>query len=224
MPRSGTTLIEQIISSHSDVTGAGELKYVSQYGANLALGSKAINTASLSEFRKKYLSELSKVSNGKRFATDKMPQNFRFIPLICAAFPEAKIIHVQRNAAATCWSNYKQYFSSKGLGYSYDLQDVVSYYRLYSDLMDLWQSEYGDRIYNLDYEKLTTNQKTETKRLIEYLELNWEKKCLLPHTNKRSVRTSSQQQVRQKVYQGSSEVWQKYEPLLDGAFDSLLSS
>ena len=223
MPRSGTTLIEQIVSSHSDVTGAGELEYVSQYGANLALGSKAINTASLSEFRKKYLSELSRVSNGKRFATDKMPQNFRFIPLICAAFPEAKIIHVQRNAAATCWSNYKQYFPSKGLGYSYDLQDVVSYYRLYSDLMDLWQSEYGNRIYNLDYEKLTTNQKTETKKLIKYLELDWEKTCLLPHTNKRSVRTSSQQQVRQKVYQGSSEVWQKYKLFLDGAFDSLLS-
>ena len=120
MPRSGTTLVEQIISSHSEVFGAGELKYVRQFGLNLSLDPKAINTTSVSEFRESYLSELSKRSNGKQFVTDKMPQNFLFIPLICAAFPEAKIIHVQRNPAATCWSNFKQYFVSNSLRNCYD--------------------------------------------------------------------------------------------------------
>ena len=98
-----------------------------------------------------------------------MPQNFSFISLICAAFPEAKIIHVERSAAATCWSNYKQYFRAKGLGYCYDLKDVVDYYRLYIDLMEFWQSQYNNRIYNLNYEELTTNQENETKNLIKHL-------------------------------------------------------
>ena len=221
MARSGTTLVEQIISSHSEVHGAGELDYVSKFSFKITNEPAAINTAALSDFRNKYLYELLKLSDGKQFITDKMPQNFRFIPLICAAFPEAKIIHLQRDAIATCWSNFKQYFASKDLGYCYDLSDVVEYYELYRDLMKLWQSHYGDRIYNLNYERLTTNQETETRKLIEYLELNWEKACMSPHKNKRRVKTASQQQVRQKVYKGSSEAWRKYEPFLNGAFDSL---
>ena len=223
MPRSGTTLVEQIISSHSEVLGAGELNHVSQLGLNLSVDPKAINTAAISKFRTMYLSELSKVSDGKLFVTDKMPGNFRFIPLICAAFPEAKIVHVERNAIATCWSNFKQYFISTSLGYCYDLMDVVEYYNLYKDLIVLWQSQYGDKIYNLSYENLTTDQENQTRKLIKHLELSWEEACLSPHKNKRSVRTASQQQVRQKVYKGSSEAWRKYEPYLNGAFDSLKS-
>ena len=102
-----------------------------------------------------------------------MPHNFRFIPLIYTAFPEAKIVHVQRDPIATCWSNYKHYFAQSGLDTVSDLQDVVSYYELYKDLMKLWQSNYGDRIYNLNYETLTTNQEKETRQLIEHLNLNW---------------------------------------------------
>jgi hypothetical protein len=153
-----------------------------------------------------------------------MPQNFYFVPLICAAFPKAKIVHVQRNAAATCWSNFKQYFEIHGLGYCYDLKDLVAYYHLYKDLMKLWQSKYSDRIYNLNYESLTTDQENQTRELIKHLNLVWEEACLSPHQNKRSVRTASQQQVRQKVYTGSSEAWHKYEPYLNGAFDSLKST
>ena len=221
MPRSGTTLVEQIISSHSKVNGAGELNYVEQYVSKLSLNLTSSTTLALSDFRKKYLFELSKVSNGKSIVTDKMPQNFLFIPLICAALPEAKIVHVQRDAAATCWSNYKQYFTSKILGYCYDLTDVVEYYNLYKDLMSIWQSEYSDRIYNLNYETLTTDQENQSRKLIKYLELNWEKACLSPEKNKRSIRTASQLQVRKKVYKGSSNAWYKYKPYLRGAFDSL---
>ena len=223
MPRSGTTLVEQIVSSHSKVNGAGELIYISHFGYSLASEMKIADKDVLINFREKYLLELLKVSNGKQYVTDKMPQNFRFIPLICAALPEAKIIHVQRNAVATCWSNYRQYFSSNGLGYCYDLTDVTEYYYLYKDLMKLWQSYYGDRLYNLNYESLTTDQENQTRKLIKNLELNWEDACLSPHKNKRSVRTASQQQVRQRVYQGSSDAWKKYEPFLDGVFDSLPS-
>ena len=224
MPRSGTTLVEQIISSHSKVTGAGELPFVSRFGGELALNSKSVNTVAISEFRARYLLELSKISDGKLSVTDKMPHNFRFIPLICAAFPEAKIVYVQRNAAATCWSNYKHYFVTEDLGYNNDLKDIVSFYGLYTSLMQFWLSLYSDRIYKVNYEKLVTDQANETKKLIEHLELNWQDACLSPQKNKRSVKTASQQQVRQNIYQGSSEAWRKYEPFLDGAFDSLLSS
>jgi tetratricopeptide (TPR) repeat protein len=221
MPRSGTTLVEQIISSHSKVTGAGELKYLSQYGAALAVGTKTLSEINVSEFRKHYLAAISKEANNIPFITDKMPHNFRFIPLICAALPEAKIIHVKRDPAATCWSNYKQYFATKSLGYCYNIDDVLTYFGLYSDLMQFWQNSYNNEIYNLDYENLTTDQENETKKLIQHLNLKWENACLAPHKNKRSVRTASQQQVTQKLYQGSSNAWKKYEKFLDGAFHSL---
>tara|TARA_B100000768_G_scaffold154087_1_gene150607 strand:- start:227 stop:574 length:348 start_codon:yes stop_codon:yes gene_type:complete len=109
-----------------------------------------------------------------------MPQNFRYIALICTAFPEAKIIHVQRNTEATCWSNFKHYFPAKGIQYSYNLKDTVRYYELYIDLMHFWYQSYSDRIYNLDYDELTEYQEPETRRLIEHLGLNWEGACLAP--------------------------------------------
>jgi tetratricopeptide (TPR) repeat protein len=221
MPRSGTTLVEQIVSSHTEVTGAGELDYVSQFGTKLVAGLTTPTLEAVSEFRERYLTELAKRAEGQAFATDKMPQNFTYIALICAAFPEAKIVHVKRNAEATCWSNFKHYFTSKYLGYSYSLRDTVAYYGLYKDLMHFWSQSYSERIYNLDYDKLTEDQEPETRRLIEYLGLNWEEACLAPQNNKRSVRTASQQQVRKKVYKGSSQAWRKYEPLLGGAFDEL---
>jgi len=223
MPRSGTTLVEQIISSHSMITAGGELSYVLNFGVNLSLNTVLPNTENISEFRQRYLSELAKLSKGARFITDKMPHNFRFIPLICAALPEAKIIHVLRDPKATCWSNFKQYFDTPGLGYCYNLKDVVDYYGLYNSYMKFLHPQYNSQIYNLDYDNLTENQGSETKKIIKYLGLEWQDACLQPQNNERSVRTASQQQVRQKVYQGSSEAWRKYESFLNGAFDSLLS-
>ena len=87
--------------------------------------------------------------------------------------------------------------------------------------MQFWQSKYGERIYNLDYERLTTDQENETRKLIKYLKIDWENSCLSPQDNKRSVKTVSQHQVRQKVYTGSSQAWKKYEPFIDGAFETL---
>ena len=109
-----------------------------------------------------------------------------------------------------------------GLGYSYDLGDTVSYFKLYQEVMNLWDQQYGNKIYQLNYDTLTINQEPETRKLIEHLELDWEEACLSPEKNKRSVRTASQQQVREKVYKGSSQAWRKFEPYLDGAFDKIL--
>ena len=219
MPRSGTTLVEQIVSSHPKVTGAGELNFVKQFGEEIASGISKINAASLAEFREIYLNKIEDLTEGNLIVTDKMPQNFRFIGLIATALPEAKIVHVKRDPRAVCWANYKQYFATNDLGYTYSIADVIHYYRLYENLMEFWRTEFNDKIYDLDYEQLTVNQEKETKRLIDYIGLDWNKACLSPQNNKRRVATASNVQVRQKVYQGSSQKWKKYEPFLNGLFD-----
>jgi tetratricopeptide (TPR) repeat protein len=223
MPRSGTTLVEQIISSHSQVNGAGELNFAAQFGSAIATGITEVDTDALLEFRHNYLNKMQNVSNGNHIVTDKTPQNFLFIGLLAAAFPEAKIIHVKRNPAAVCWANYKQYFAQKNIGYCYAIDDVISYHKLYENLMEFWTNTLSNRIYKLDYEQLTVNQESETRQLIDYLGLDWDENCLSPQNNTRSVATASNVQVRKKVYRGSSEQWKKYQPFLNGAFDGLLS-
>ena len=223
MPRSGTTLVEQIISSHSEVTGAGELNFAAQFGGAIATGITEANNESLLDFRHNYLNKLQNVSKGNLIVTDKMPQNFRYIGLLTAAFPEAKIIHVKRNPAAVCWSNYKKFFESNSIGFCYEIDDIISYHKLYENLMNFWANTLSNRIYKLDYEILTVHQDTETRRLIKYLGLDWDEKCLSPQNNTRKVTTASNLQIRKKVYQGSSEEWKKYQSFLNGAFDGLLS-
>ena len=223
LPRSGTTIVEQIISSHSKVTGAGELNFAAQFGSSIARGLSDSNIDSLINFRERYLFKLQSVSNGNLIVTDKMPQNFRYIGLLAAAFPEAKIVHVKRNPAAVCWANYKQYFAVKSTGYCNTIDDVISYHKLYESLMVFWTNTLSKRIYNLDYEQLTVNQESETRQLIDYLDLDWDEKCLSPQNNKRNVATASNVQIRKKVYRDSSEQWKKYQPFLNGALDGLLS-
>ncbi len=222
MPRSGTTLVEQIISSHSKVTGAGELKFVGQFGAGIATGFSKANNESLLNFRSKYLRKLESISEGNMIITDKMPQNFLYLGLIAAVFNEAKIIHVKRNPAALCWANFKQYFISKNIGYCYAIDDIINYYKMYENLMNFWINKLSKKIYKVDYEQLTVNQESETRKLIDYLNLNWDEKCLSPENNTRSVTSASNVQVRKKVYRGSSEQWRRYQPFLNGAFDDLM--
>ena len=214
MPRSGTTLVEQIISSHSQVTGAGELEFVRRLADELHGSNSQV-------FRDIYLKKLGQLSLGNGFVTDKMPHNFLHIDQICRSLPEAKIIHIKRDPAAICWSNYQHYFASRELAYSCDLEDLVKYYRMYDDLMTFWYAHYGDRIYQLDYDQLTVKQEDETIKLIDHIGLDWESVCLSPHKNKRGVHTASQQQVRKEVYTGSSSQWRKFEPFLGGVFDGL---
>ena len=221
MPRSGTTLVEQIISSHPLVTGAGELPFVSQFGSSLLVDQTPIDEEALTTFRGQYLNALKKRTEGKAIVTDKMPHNFRFLGLIARALPEAKIIHVKRDPAAVCWANYTQYFVSDSYGYCYDLDDVLHYHTLYQDLMDYWGEVLPGGIYILNYEALTEHQEEETRKLITQLGLAWDDACLSPQDNTRGVATTSAAQVRQTVYQGSSEKWKRYQPFLNGALDHL---
>ena len=126
-----------------------------------------------------------------------------------SAIPEAKVIHTQRDPMATCWSIYKYFFN--GNAYSFNQKDLAIYYHLYTGIMKLWARLFPDKIYNLNYENLTTNQKTETQEILKFCNLEWDENCLNFHQSKTPVKTTSSMQVRQRMYQGSSEAWKKYE-------------
>jgi tetratricopeptide (TPR) repeat protein len=218
MPRSGTSLVEQILASHSAVFGAGELDTASRILSPFVRGSVTdalpdVDAAGLAAIRAEYLDDMDFLAPGARFVTDKMPGNFRWIGLLLAALPEAKVVHVQRNPAATCWSMYKRLFNANG--FTNDLADLGEYYRLYEELMAFWGDAVPGRVYNLDYERLTEDQENETRELLEYCGLPWEDACLDFHRTKRAVRTASSGQVRRKIYTGSSEAWRRYESHLE---------
>jgi tetratricopeptide (TPR) repeat protein len=221
MPRSGTSLVEQIIASHSKVDGAGELDYISFYGAKITENDGKKDIEALKEFRGRYLEKLKRHSHNGTYVTDKMPHNFKHIGLILSAIPEATVIHVVRNPAAVCWSNFKTLFGGSSFGYSNDLDDLVNYFKLYEGLMNFWDSKFPGRIYKLDYEALTIDQKVQTQKLLEFIGLDIEDACYFPEKNLRSVKTASGLQVRQSVYKNSSDAWRKFAPFLGGAFDEL---
>ena len=221
MPRSGTTLIEQILSSHSEVGAAGEVELFGSLGTALTAEKSLLNEKTVQDIRVMYKSVLHKRAKAGRFITDKMPQNFRFINLILTILPEAKIIHVMRDPFATCWSTYTHNFVTNELGYCYDTKDITDYYALYRQLMAFWGEQYAQRIYHLDYEALVNDQEGETRKLIDHLGLDWQAALLHPESNARIARTASLQQVRQGVYKGSSAKGRKYAPYLNGVWDRL---
>jgi tetratricopeptide (TPR) repeat protein len=227
MPRSGTTLVEQIISSHHAVHGAGELtnlrEIISPILENHFNQNKSILLKKdLLSIRKQYLDSLSLLNVPELVITDKMPLNFRLIGFILSALPEVKIIHLKRDARATCWSMYKHYFTD-GNGFTFNQEDLAEFYSLYMELMDFWHELFPNKIYDVCYEDLTTNQELETRKLLKYCELDWDENCLNFHKSKRAIQTASASQVRKKMYQGSSEAWKKYEAYLKPLINNLSS-
>ena len=227
MPRSGTTLVEQIISSHHAVHGAGELTTLPTLIAPIARDCLTQNTnlsdSNFLSIRQQYLNTLSSFDVPENVITDKLPLNFQYIGFILSAFPEAKIVHLKRDAKATCWSIYKNNFHQKGIGYGNNMDDLAGFYGLYIELMDFWHQLFPGKIYDICYEDLTTNQEEETRKLLEYCDLDWDENCLNFHKNKRAVRTASSLQVRRKMYQGSSEAWKKHEAYLQPLIKALSS-
>ncbi len=216
MPRSGTTLVEQIIASHSLVHGAGELPILGRILGpqfdKLAPGKGlSVNAYKLKALRKGYQAGLAALNVAEPFVTDKLPGNFLWLGFIRTAMPEARIIHVSRDPMATCWSNFKQFFAAAGMGYAFDLQDVAAFYKLYEDIMAFWRERFAEGIYELNYEQLTENQEAETRKLIEWCGLDWEDQCLAFHETDRAVSTASSLQVREAMYTGSSANWTKFE-------------
>jgi len=220
MPRSGTTLVEQIVSAHSQVKGAGELSLAGDLGRGFLNGA-GVTASGLKRFREDYLAGLAEVSEGLPFVTDKMPHNFRLTPLICAALPEARVLHVVRDARSVCWSNLKQYFTAQSLGYCNDPADVVAYHGLYRNWMKRCEQAWPGRVRRLNYGALTSAPETQTRALIADLGLDWEGACLAPQNNPRRVHTASAGQVRDKIHPERPDEWRRYEAWLGEIFAAL---
>lgn len=213
MPRSGTSLIEQIIATHPAAFGAGELAFWgAQSKAHLSVElSGDYDAALLAAVALDYEQLLQQHSATASRVVDKMPENFFRIGFIATVFPHARIIHARRNPVDTCLSNYFQNFNS-GLAFATDLDDIAFYYRQYHRLMQHWHSVLpADRLIDVPYEDLVADQQGWSRRIIAFLGLEWDARCLDFHTTERRVGTASNIQVRQKIYQTSKARWRHYE-------------
>ncbi|RBP15594.1 transcriptional activator [Roseiarcus fermentans] len=221
MPRSGTTLVEQILSSHPTVAPGGELPFWADRLATWqAAGVIPIRRDSMAEVAEAYLSLLRGLGPKALRVTDKMPRNFELLWLVRLALPQARIIHCRRHPIDTCLSNYFTNFWA-GHEYAWERGDLVFYYRQYERLMDHWRRILPpDRFIEVDYEALVVDREAQTRRLVAFLGLDWNDACLAPERNPRVVRTASRWQARQPVYATSMQRWRRYEPWL-GALRAL---
>jgi tetratricopeptide (TPR) repeat protein len=225
MPRSGTTLCEQILSSHSKITGAGELDFLAEVSDTRLIQPTEEQVENLEKIlrskkdlksaRTKYLEKLAqRDEKNSVYICDKMPHNFIFIGLIKLILPEAKIIYCKRDPIDNCFSLYSHKFVDVSHQYSYNQKMLAEYYKLHQLLMEFWFKDYAEDIFVLDNEELVNNQETISKKLIEFCELDWEEQCLEFHKNKRQVRTASIEQVRKPMNNKSIGAWKKYENYL----------
>jgi len=229
MPRSGTTLTEQIIASHPDVHGAGELSdllqladHVNKHNTTGYPGSlTGLSQDDFNMLGEQYVKGLQERAPHAKHITDKMPANFICIGLIHLMLPNAKIIHVKRNPVDTCLSGFTRLFS-KGQFHSYDLTEMGHFYRDYHDLMAHWKDVLPEgSFYEVQYEDLVADTENQAKALIDYCGLEWNPACLDFHKTKRNIRTASITQVRQPIYKTSVERWRSYEEHLKPLFDAL---
>lgn len=223
MPRSGSTLVEQILSSHSQVEGGGELTAITDIARRLGpLDSiqaspqtgesvRTLDTLDLNSIGERYLELTRRVrALSLPHFTDKMPANFHHLGLICAMLPNARIVDVRRHPLACCFSNFKQLFAS-GSGPSYELSDIGLYYRGYVELMAHFDSALPGRVHRLHYETLVRDPEAEIRRLLEYCRLPFEEACLRFYESDRSVLTVSSEQVRRPVYAEAVHHWRHYD-------------
>ena len=220
MPRSGTTLVEQILASHPQVYGADELTTI--FDIVCALERRAgghvtypdnvpdLDHAALEWGAQQYLDKLQSIDEQAARVTDKMPTNFFHLGMIAAMLPGARIIHCRRDAMDVCLSNYVQMFA-EGHYYSYDLSDIAVYYRGYEQTMSHWREVLPIRFYEVQYEELIEDQERISRELIDYLGLDWDERCLAFHQTKRAVRTASNWQVRQPMFKTARKRWKNYE-------------
>ena len=219
MPRSGSTLIEQILAGHPQIQGAGELSILEKMDTGYPETIPALDGPALRKFGAAYLAHLPKVAESKVRIIDKLPGNFLRIGLIRLILPNARIIHSMRNPMDTCLSCYSKLFTG-GLSFTYDLAELGRYYRAYSELMAHWRSVLPpDAMLDVSYEDVVNDLEGQARRLIDYCGLPWDDRCIAFHEATRRVKTASAVQVRQPLFRGSIERWRHYEaglgPLLD---------
>ncbi|MFC7050117.1 tetratricopeptide repeat-containing sulfotransferase family protein [Emcibacter nanhaiensis] len=233
LPRAGSTLLEQILASHSQVEGTTELVDIIALSRKLG-GKKRIKSASdypeimrehdeetFREMGESYLetSSIQRNTEAPCFI-DKMPNNFQHIGLIHSILPNAKIIDARRHPMGGCFAGFKQLFA-RGQTFTYDLQDIGYYYRDYVKLMDHWDEVLPGRIHRVQYEEMVADTENQIRALLDYCGLEFEDSCLKFYETDRAVRTPSAEQVRQPIYKGGLEQWRNFEPWLDPLKDAL---
>lgn len=223
-PRTGTTLVERIITSHSRVHSAGELKQFgtsvrrlsnyrepTRYSAKLAELAADIDCKKLG---KAYMASTKKFRGDLPRFVDKLPPNYLYIPLILKALPNAKIVHLTRNPMDACFASFKQLFA-EAYFHSYDQAEMARHHARYYHLMSIWRERFGDRFFDISYEETARNLEPNARALIDYLELPWEDACLHFHKQDTAVTTASAVQVRQPAHTRSIGRWRRYEKQLD---------
>jgi len=225
LPRSGSTLIEQILASHSAVEGTHELADIPRIVAELhgreadsanprypsVLGE--MSTADYRRLGEKYLSDTRVYRTGKARFIDKMPNNFRHVGLIHLMLPNAKIIDARREPMACCFGNLKQLFAH-GQEFTYSIEDIARYYRTYLELMRHWDAVLPGRVLRVQHEDVVDDLEGNVRRLLDHCELEFEPACVEFHKTERSVRTASSEQVRQPIYREGLDQWRHYQPWL----------
>jgi tetratricopeptide (TPR) repeat protein len=232
LPRSGSTLLEQILASHSRIDGTMELPNVIALAHRLngrrLVAEEAryprilpeVQPDQLAKFGAAYIEDTRLYRGDAPHFIDKMPNNFMHIGLIHLILPKAKIIDARRHPMGCCFSNYKQLFAD-GQEFTYDLAEMARHYQAYAELMDHWDSALPGKILRVHYEHVVADLEGQVKRLFRFLELPFEEQCLEFHRTERSVRTPSSEQVRRPIYQSGLEQWRNYEPYLSPLESSL---
>lgn len=225
LPRAGSTLLEQILSSHSQVDGTLELPNILSLSQRLRRRGRGKNereypailhelsAQELMEFGEEYINDTRIHRQDAPFFVDKMPNNFRHISLIHLILPNARIIDARRNPMACCFSGFKQLFA-EGQEFTYDLRDLGQYYRDYVTLMDHWDDVLPGKVLRVQYEDVVADIEPQVRRILEHCDLPFEESCIKFHETDRSVRTPSSEQVRQPIYKSGLEQWKNFEPWL----------
>jgi tetratricopeptide (TPR) repeat protein len=232
LPRAGSTLLEQILSSHSQVDGTMELPNMLALAQKLRrgerMGSKShypqvltsLSAEQLTEFGQTFIDETRVHRASAPFFIDKMPNNFRHIGLISLILPNAKIIDARRHPMGCCFSGFKQLFA-EGQEFTYGLNEVGTYYKDYVELMDFWDKALPGKVLRVQYEEVVADLDTQVRRILDYCGLPFEDACISFYENERAVRTPSSEQVRQPIYTGGLEQWKNFEANLDPLKEAL---
>ncbi len=225
LPRSGSTLLEQILASHSQVEGTMELSEIATYTVDLEGPNRdatqrrypavlaELKPEDFTRYGERYLADTRVYRTGKAFFIDKMPNNFRHIGFIHLILPNAKIIDARREPMACCFSNFKQLFAS-GQEFTYSVEDIARYYRMYVDLMAHWDRVLPGRVLRVQHEDVVADLEGNVRRILDFCGLGFEPACLEFYKTERSIRTASSEQVRQPIFKEGLDQWRHFEPWL----------
>ena len=231
MPRSGTTLVEQIISSHNKVYGAGELQFLSSVVHDNFFNDNKLDKKKIAKLQNfpdnlindQYFEKISLFNFDEHVLTDKALINFKWIGFIKIFFPNSKIIHCKRDPKDNCLSIYKNNFSGSNLNWAFNQKDISNYYNNYNFLMKFWYSKIPEFIHTIEYEKLVSDKKNEIEKLLKFCELELDENCFNHHKNtKTQIKTVSISQARQAVYSSSVRSSDKYKDHLKEMFENLI--